>query len=81
MMYHKNAKTFDILRKVRYKLPSYLLRILYNTMVLTYPEYCNVVWSANYPACLDRLIKLQKKIIRLINRSHRNEHSLRIFEY
>ena len=69
-------------RKIRYKLhrPSYLLLILYKTMVLPYLEYCNIVWTSNYPTLLDRLIKLQKKIIRLSSGSYGNEHSSPLFK-
>ena len=49
-------------------------------MVLPYLNYCNIVWAANYPTNLKRLIMLQKRVVRIISRSTRTDHTSPLFK-
>ena len=40
-----------------------------------YFYYCNLVWASTYKTNLRRLVILQKRIIRIINKSHFNAHT------
>ena len=40
---------------------------VYYSLIYPYVIYCNLAWGGTYPNHLLPLIKLQKKIIRLIN--------------
>ena len=45
-----------------------------------YFYYCNIVWASTYKTNLRRLVILQKRIIRIINKSHFNAHTDPIFK-
>ena len=48
-------------------LSSRELLLLYNSLVLPHLNYCAVVWGSNYQSRLEKLIKLQKRAIRIID--------------
>ena len=54
--------------------------MLYYSLIDPYFCYCNVVWSSTYKINLRRLVILQKRIIRIINKSHFNAHTDPIFK-
>ena len=49
-------------------------------MILPYINYCNIVWAANYPTNLEKLIILQKRIVRIITGSGRIDHNSLLFK-
>src|SRR6218665_3497258 len=65
--------------KVAYLLPVSILINLYHTLIHPYLAYCNVCWASTYQASLDRLIKLQKKAIRVITKSAFAAHTSPLF--
>jgi len=64
---------------VAYLLPVSILINLYHTLIHSYLAYCNVCWASTYQASLDRLIKLQKKAIRVITKSAFAAHTSPLF--
>ena len=62
----KISKTIGIISKSRFYLSRKSLLSLYYTLVYPYLNYCNIVWSSNYPSNLNRLLLLQKRIVRII---------------
>ena len=52
---------------------------LYNTLVLPYLSYCNIIWANNKPTRLNPLLVLQKRCMRIITNSHYNAHALPLF--
>ena len=56
------------------------LRILYNSLILPYLFYCNLVWGNTYKSNLQRLVILQKRALRIINKSKRDAHTDPIFK-
>ena len=48
--------------------------MLYYSLIYPYFYYCNTVWASTYKTNLRRLVILQKRIIRIINKSHFNAH-------
>lgn len=55
------SRNIGILSRVRYKLPVEAMVLLYNTLILPYLNYCNIVWGGANKSNLDQLIKLQKR--------------------
>ena len=56
------------------------LRTLYFSMIYLYLQYCSLVWSSIYPTNLSRLVVLQKRVIRIINKSDFLAHTSPIFK-
>ena len=54
--------------------------MLYNTMILPYLNYFNLVWGSTYKTNLQRIIILQKRVIRMVNKSYYNAHTEPIFK-
>ena len=49
--------------------------LYYSLIIYPYFYYCNIVWASTYKTNLRRLVILQKRIIRIINKSHFNSHT------
>ena len=75
----KLSKIIGIFKKIRWKLGKDILTQLYYTLAYPYFLYCNVIWAANYPSNLDKLSKIQKKLVRIISNSEFNAHTYPIF--
>ena len=60
-------------------LPICSLRSLYFAFVNPYLLYCNLVWGATYSSHLDPLVKLQKRAIRIINKTSFLSHTNSLF--
>ena len=75
----KIAKNVGIIGRLKYLLSESTLNTLYNTLVLPYLNYCNIIWASNKPTRLQHLLLLQKRAVRSITRSSYNAHSLQLF--
>ena len=75
----KLSKCVAILAKARRKLPQSCLISLYYSIAYPYFIYCNHVWGNNYQTVLDKLILVQKKIIRIITNSPYRAHTEPLF--
>ena len=62
----KLSKCIGILCKARRILNTDTLKSLYYTFAYPYLIYCNIVWGDTYQIHLNKLLKIQKKIIRII---------------
>ena len=76
---NKIAKNVGIIKRVRYLLSEKTLNTLYNTLVLPYINYCNIIWANNKPTRLQPLLLLQKRCMRVITNSPYNSHSSPLF--
>ena len=72
------ARSIGILRKLRYFLPMSTRFMLYNTLVLPYILYCNIVWANSYSST-NSLFMLQKKAIRICADANYSDHTDPIF--
>ena len=77
---HKISKSIGIIYRSSYFLSKTSLRTLYNSMVLPYLYYCNLVWGSAYKSNLKRLTILQKRAIRIVSRSGCDAHTDPIFK-
>ena len=75
----KVAKSIGIIKRVHNCLPTDTLNTLYNTLVLPYLNYCNMIWANNKITYLKPLLILQKKVVRSITASLYNAHALPLF--
>ena len=64
----KISKSIGIIYKSSFCLPKTSLRSLYYSLVYPYLIYCVSVWGSTYQSNLNRIIVLQKKIIRIISK-------------
>ena len=62
-MYLRNL---GILNKVKHKLSQLSLLLLYNALIQPHLSYCNIVWGSTYESNLDKLLKLQKRALRIV---------------
>ena len=59
-------KSIGIINKVKYYITSRTRRTLYCSLVLPSLQYRNMVWAQTYPTNLDKILKLQKRDVRII---------------
>ena len=71
----KLSKCVAIISKARKKLYKPSLIMLYYSFAYPYFMYCNHVWGHNYPTNLEKLVLVQKKLVRIITNSPFRAHS------
>ena len=71
----KISKSIGIIYKSSFCLPKTSLRSLYYSLVYPYLTYCVSVWGSTYQSNLNRIIILQKKIIRIISKVSFDSHT------
>ena len=72
----KISRTIGILNKLKHFLPFNIKLTIYNSLVSSYINYGILAWGHH----CDRLVKLQKKAIRIINLSKYNAHTDPLFK-
>ena len=76
----KISKSIGVIYKSSFCLPVTSLHTLYYSLVYPYLVYCASVWASTYPTNLNRLVLLQKKIIRIISKMPFDAHADPIFK-
>ena len=64
----KISRNLGIIGRSKHYLTSEQLRLLYNALILPHLNYCAVVWGVNYQTAISRLVLLQKRAVRLIDK-------------
>ena len=64
---NKVSKAIGLLYKSRFFISRFSLRTPYYSLVYPYLYYCTIEWGSTYPSNLNRLVLLQKRVIRIIN--------------
>ena len=59
----KISRVIDVLHKLKYIFPVYLLRMIYNSLILPHLNYCLLAWETQCP----NIELLQKKAVRVVN--------------
>ena len=67
---NKVSKSIGIIYKSRFFLSSKTKLSLYYSLIYPYLHYCNIIWSSTYPSNLNRIFLLQKRIVRIIAKTH-----------
>ena len=73
---HKITRNIGLINKMKHFLPTYTLKILYDSLILPHFNYGILAWGTG----TKQLFKLQKKAIRVTTKSKYNAHSDPIFK-
>ena len=73
---NKITKFSGVLNRLKRYLPGYILRTLYCSMVQSRLTYCILAWGFNY----QRLVKIQKRFMRIISLNKYNAHTEPLFK-
>ena len=76
---NKLAKNIGLLYRF-YSYPKEVLLLLYNSLILPYLNYCIQIWANCSEQNMLRLLKLQKKAIRIVSHSDYRAHTMPIFD-
>jgi hypothetical protein len=76
----KIAKGIGVICKARKVFNRQTLLLLYNSFVLPYLSYCNVIWGNSAQSHISSLHKLQKKVISIITFSPFRESTQQLFK-
>ena len=76
----KVPKSIGIIYKSSFCLTRFALRTLYFALVYPYLNYCVTIWGSTYSINLNRLILLQKKVIRILNNVSFDAHTSPLFK-
>lgn len=77
----KISRSIGILNKVKKCLDSTTLLLLYNSLILPYLTYGNVIWGRAASTHLSRLLVLQKRAIRIVHHSSYLAHTAPLFQH
>ena len=75
----KISKSIGILFKLSNVLPSSTLLSIYNSLVHSHLMYCNAIWGGTHDVHIHPLFMLQKKCIRIINKTSFLAHTHPLF--
>ena len=75
----KMAKSIGVINKIKSFLSVTTRRTLNYSLVLPYIQYCNIVWANCYTTNLDKILKLQKRVIRIIVNAGYSDHTRPLF--
>ena len=74
------TRNVGLISRARYILVPKQLLLLYNALFLPYINYCCMLYSNTYITNVDKLEKLQKRAVRMIDGEHRLAHTAPIFK-
>ena len=75
----KVSRAVRLIAKLRYFVPTHTLLTIYRSFIAPYLTYGLVAWGQASKSSLDKLLKLQKRALRSIYLSNRNEHVIPLF--
>ena len=73
------SRNLGIMGRAKYFISSQHLMLLYNSLILPYLNYCAVVWGTNYSTRIYKLVKLQKRALRIIDKKPYSYHTRELF--
>ena len=76
----KISKNIGILSKARSVFRTDILQSLYYSFIYPYISYCIHVWGSTYKTYIDKIVILQKRVVRLIAGVNRRTHSKPYFD-
>ena len=75
----KISRTIGLICKLRHFLPRHILLTIYRSLVTPYLTYGLIAWGQACKSHLEKLLKLQKRALRFIYFSERNQHTIPLF--
>ena len=79
LIYKKIMKSTTVISKIRHFTNLNTRKLLYYSLVYPYLTYGNLIWGNTYKKRIQKLINIQKKIIRLITFKSYTEHTEPLF--
>ena len=79
-IYKKVFKIIGIIYQAKEKIAHEGLHTLYNAFILPHLTYCCEVWGNTYKTNLAKIISVQKRAIRLVNKANFNGHTESLFK-
>jgi hypothetical protein len=73
---NKISRSLGVMNRLKRFLPTKILRVLYNSLILPHLQYAILIWGSK----LSRLNKLQKRAVRIISCSRYNAHTEPLFK-
>jgi hypothetical protein len=77
----KISKTIGIISRLRYYLPLPILLNICRSLIYPYITYGLVVWGQAAQMFLNKILVLQKRVLRIMNFSTNREHAIPLFNY
>ena len=77
---NKISKSTGILKKVKFKICKKTLLSLYNSFIFPYLHYCNIIWGNAPQYQLSKILKVQKRAVRIILNKGYRDHSRPLFD-
>ena len=68
----KIARVIGVMSKLKRLVPSYTLKLMYNSLILPHINYGITLWGHK----AERLQKLQKRAVRVLTKSKYNAHTM-----
>ena len=67
----KLKRNTGVISRLKYTLLKENLKTLYNSLIVSYLNYCNIIWATSANQCdLSKLFNVQKKCLRFVSNSH-----------
>ena len=74
----KMSKSIGILNKLKH-FPQNILKMIYNSIISPYFQYCNLAWNSSATYSILRLYRLQKRAVRIISHANFLAHTKPLF--
>lgn len=75
----KISKNLGVLNKLKYIFPYNIIKLLYNSLILPYLNYCLSLWGNSCKTHISVLTKLQNNFIRILFKLKINDHTSHLF--
>ena len=75
----KISQTIGLISKLRHFVPKHTLINIYRSLIAPYLSYGLIVWGQACKSYLDKLLKLQKRVLRFVYFSDHNQHAIPLF--
>jgi hypothetical protein len=64
----KISSLIGILSKIRFKINTEVSNLIYDSLIVSHLNYCNIIWSSGYKTSLNKLETLQARALKICNR-------------
>ena len=71
----KVSQSVGIIKKASYILNRHTLLTLYKSLIMPHLQYCNLIWGNAAKVHLQRLVLLQKRVVRVVNKLGSRDHT------
>jgi hypothetical protein len=76
----KLSAIIGVLSKIRYKVNSEVCNLIYDALIVSQLEYCNIIWASGYKSVLAKLESLQVRALKICNRFDYKLSKLKTFD-